>query len=77
MGKRSLAGLLEVSTTLSVHEKIILIVRRASPLLPLCLQLQEDPVHRVDLGVQGGPGLPLVQSHQLVPINVRKYECCL
>lgn len=37
------------------------------PSLPLCLQVQVDPVHRVVLGVQGGLALPLVLSHLLVP----------
>lgn len=41
--------------------------KQTLPWLLLFLLLQEDLVHRVGLGVQGGPDLPLVQSHQLVP----------
>lgn len=39
----------------------------SAPSLPLCLQVQVDPVHRVVLGVQGDLALPLVLSHLLVP----------
>lgn len=54
-------GVLEVRLYLWVLQDLDL------PLLPLFLQVQVDPVHRVVLGVQGGLALPLVLSHLLVP----------
>lgn len=46
--------------------------KQTLPWLLLFLLLQEDLVHQVGLGVQGGPDLPLVQSHQLVPKNDKR-----
>lgn len=49
----------------------MLVVNGHLPWLPLSLLLQEDPAHQGVLGVQGGPDLPLVQSHLWVPVVER------
>lgn len=59
--------------TISNCRPIRALSKQTLPWLLLFLLLQEDLVHQVGLGVQGGPDLPLVQSHQSVP-KIKKQD---
>lgn len=53
-------------------------IKQMSPWLLLFLRLHEDLARQVDLGVQGGPDLPLVQSHQSGPkITKQEIRSCV